>query len=87
MAISGVVQPEILQVDDGLRLRKYDGIYDFAFDWYQDEETAYLVDGVRKPYSEETLQCMYEYLNKQGELYFIEVSENGKFKPIGICRL
>ena len=86
MAIDGIEQPVILQVAEGLRLRKYDGIYDFAFEWYQDEDTVYLVDGVRKPYSEETLQCMYEYLNKQGELYFIEVVENAVYKPIGdVC--
>ena len=26
---------------------------------------------------------MYHYLDKQGELYFIEVLEKGQFKPIG----
>lgn len=26
---------------------------------------------------------MYNYLNNKGELYFIEVNENGKWKPIG----
>lgn len=83
MAIEGIVQPEILIINDTLRLRKFDGVYDFAFDWYQDEETVYLVDGVRKKYSQETLKCMYEYLDKQGELYFIEVLEGDTFKPIG----
>lgn len=86
MAISGVEQPEVIQIAADLRLRKYDGVYGFAFDWYQDEETVYLVDGVRKPYSEETLTCMYEYLNKQGELYFIEILEDDIFVPIGdVC--
>lgn len=86
MAINGVEQPEVIQITEELRLRKYDGMYDFAFEWYQDEETVYLVDGVRKPYSEETLKCMYEYLNKQGELYFIEFLEDEKYKPIGdVC--
>lgn len=83
MAIEGMKQPEILWISDALRLRKFDGVYDFAFDWYQDEETVYLVDGVRKKYSQETLKCMYEYLDKQGELYFIEILENDEFKPIG----
>lgn len=83
MPIMGVEQPEIIQINNELRLRKFDGIYDFAFDWYQDEETVYLVDGVRKKYSQETLKCMYEYLDKQGELYFIEVLEGDIFKPIG----
>lgn len=86
MAIYGIRQPEILQVDCDIRLRKYDGVYDFAFEWYQDEETVYLVDGVRKPYSQETLTRMYEYLNKQGELYFIEVQEYDTWRPIGdVC--
>lgn len=83
MPITGVKQPEILQIEDDLRLRKFDGIYNFAFEWYQDEDTVYLVDGVRKKYSQETLKCMYEYLDKQGELYFIEVLKGDTFKPIG----
>ena len=29
------------------------------------------------------LKGMYEYLNNAGELYFIEVLENGTYKPIG----
>ncbi len=83
MAIDGVAQPAILQINDEIRLRKYDGIYDFAFNWYQDEETVYFVDGVKTLYSQEKLKCMYEYLDSHGELYFIEVIENGIYKPIG----
>ena len=83
MPITGIEQLEILQIEETLRLRKFDGIYDFAFEWYQDEETVYLVDGMRKKYSQETLKCMYEYLDKQGELYFIEVLEGDVFIPIG----
>ena len=82
MPIPNVVQPEILSVSETLRLRKFDDCFDFAFDWYQDEETVYLVDGVRRPYSRETLGNMYRYLDKHGELYFIEVLEEG-WKPIG----
>jgi len=83
MGIQGVEQPEILQIDGTLRLRKYDGVHDFALDWYQDEETVYLVDGKRDPYTIERLGGMYRYLNNVGELYFIEVLENGTYKPIG----
>lgn len=83
MAIEGIVQPDIIEVDNGLRLRKFDGAYDFAFEWYQDEETVYLVDGVKRPYSRETLRRMYEYLNAHGELYFIEALKDGVFVPIG----
>ena len=73
MAIQGIEQPEMIQIDDALRLRKYDGVHDFALGWYQDEETVWLVDGKRNPYTPERLNGMYRYLNDAGELYFIEV--------------
>ena len=85
MPIPNVEQPDILSVSDILRLRKFDDDFDFAFGWYQDEELVYLVDGVRRPYSRETLSNMYHYLDKHGELYFIEVLEE-RWKPVGdVC--
>ena len=83
MAIEGVVQPEFIEIGEDLRLRKYDGVYDFTWDWYQDPELVYLVDGEREPYTWEQLAKMYGYLDRHGELYFIEVSEDGVFRPIG----
>ena len=83
MPIPNIEQPNILSIDDTLRLRKFDDHFDFAFDWYQDLETVWLVDGVKVPYTQEKLGRMYSYLDKHGELYFIEVLENGAFKPIG----
>lgn len=83
MPISGIPQPELISVEPGLRLRKFDGVYDFALDWYQDIETVYLVDGVSTPYTEEKLARMYTYLNNHGELYFIEAEENSVWRPIG----
>ncbi len=81
--IQGIEQPEIIRIDERLRLRKYDGVHDFALAWYQDEETVWLVDGKRDPYTMQRLGGMYRYLNDAGELYFIEVCENGTYKPIG----
>ena len=83
MPITEINQPEILLVDDALRLRKFDGHFDFAFDWYQDVETVWLVDGNRNPYTHERLGRMYRYLNDHGELYFIEVLESNHWKSIG----
>lgn len=83
MALQEIKQPAVIQIDESLRLRKYDGVYDFALVWYQDEETVYLVDGKKELYTMERLKGMYEYLNDAGELYFIEVPENGTYKPIG----
>lgn len=86
MPIAGVEQPELIPIDDTLRLRKFDGRYDFAFAWYQDAQTVYLVDGVREPYTWEKLGRMYRYLEGRGELYFIEVWESGIFRPVGdVC--
>lgn len=83
MPIPGIKQPEILIVDENLRLRRYDGNHGFAFVWYQDGETVYLVDGVRRPYSPETLTGMYRWLDERSELYFIELREGDSFRPIG----
>lgn len=83
MAIKGIEQPDVLDAGSGLRLRKFDGIYDFALPWYQDEALVYLVDGVRRAYTMEQLSRMYRYLDNAGELYFIETLEQGEYKPIG----
>ena len=85
MPIPNIEQPWIIQIDTDLRLRKFDDYFDFAFHWYQDEDLVYLVDGVKRPYSRETLANMYHYLDRHGELYFIEVLED-VWKPIGdVC--
>lgn len=83
MPIQGVKQPEFIVIDESLRLRKYDGIHNFAFDWYQDPDTVLMVDGVKNTYSRERLDKMYAYLDNIGELYFIECLENDAFIPIG----
>ncbi|NEW62157.1 GNAT family N-acetyltransferase [Granulicatella sp. zg-ZJ] len=83
MPIKDVVQPNIIQIDDVLRLRKFDGNFDFALEWYQDEETVWYVDGDRELYSKELLEKMYMYWNSVSEVYFIEVYTNGTYQPIG----
>lgn len=83
MAIPGIQQPEIIQIDDALRLRRFDGIYDFAMEWYLDGETTYLVDGDPVPYTRYTLDRMYSYLNEHGEVYFIEYLSEDGYVPIG----
>lgn len=83
MGIEGIEQPDFIEVDDVIRLRKYDGFCDFALKWYQDVETVYLVDGKKEPYTLEKLKKMYEYLNEQGELYFIEILDDGNYLPVG----
>ena len=83
MPIPGIKQPETIDIDNSLRLRRFDGVFDFALEWYTDEETVWLVDGDRKLYDEALLKRMYEWLDSHGELYFIEALEDGAFRPIG----
>jgi len=83
MPILDIKQPEYIIVSDDIRLRKFDNNFDFALEWYQDEETVMLVDGENEPYDLEKLHRMYSYLNEHGELYFIEVLEGDKYVPIG----
>lgn len=83
MPVLGIEQPEYIQIDATLRLRKYDGRHAFALDWYQDKETVRLVDGVEEPYTAEKLERMYRYLDAHGELYFIEKKQRQGYRPIG----
>lgn len=73
----------MIEIDKDLRLRRYDGNYMIAHDWYQDEETIMLMDGKVSEYTNEKIKGMYDYLMEKGELYFIEVAEKGIFHPIG----
>lgn len=84
MPIPGIPQPEQLPLSPALRLRRYDGPADRALAWYQDEETVWLVDGVRRPYDRDRLEQMYAWLDRHGELYWIEqAGPDGVFRPIG----
>lgn len=84
MPIPGTPQPEVLEIDDTLRLRRYDGQFAPALAWYQDPDTLMLVDGKTDPYNLERLEGMYTYLNAHGELYWIERrATDGNWRKIG----
>lgn len=77
-------QPEFINIDETLRLRKFDNKYDFALSWYEDDEILKLVDGENAdPYDNNKLTRMYNYLNSKGELYFIEIKKDNEYIPIG----
>jgi len=83
MPIPGICQPDIIPIGNDLRLRKYDGIHDFAYAWYRDPDTLWLVSADRTPYPNEQTDRMYSYLSDHGELYFIEIIQAGIATPIG----
>lgn len=86
MPIPNVTQPNVIKINDDLRLKQFDLTYknyQIAFPWYEDVETVYAVDGIRESYDMEKLQRMYSYLYERGELYFIERKISDTFQPIG----
>lgn len=85
MAIDNFLQPNIVNIDEKLRLRKaYEKEWKYALPWYQDLEVLYYSEGVtEKTYDIEIINRMYNYLSNIGELYFIEVLQEKLWTPIG----
>ena len=86
MALKEFVQPEIIDISDSLRLRKYDGHYKLFLPGYQNpvvyQNSEGIFDESRIP-DLDYVKRMCTYLAKVGELYYIEVKENGTYIPIG----
>jgi len=86
MPFNDITQPEIIMIDDTLRLRAYDGNSSIAYEWYQDDVVRKFSEGITDPnirLKSEWVAKKLNALNKSGELYFIEVYENGEFISIG----
>ena len=76
----------VLDIDADLRLVRLDAPPAEALSWYQDPETLWMVDGKREPYTPERLARMYDWLAERGELWFIEVRDEGTgvgWRPVG----
>lgn len=86
MPIKNVIQPEIINIDFQLRLIKYNGKYEDALIGYQDpyvyQNSEGIFDESKKP-DINYVKGMFEWLNQNGELYFIQVKENDKYITIG----
>lgn len=84
-----------IQVSEQLRLRQFDPwqaddqLLRELLAWYQDLDTARMVDGPRaKPYKFNRLKAMYRYMSDHGELYLIEkLTTQGNWTPIGDAAL
>ncbi|MFD3157665.1 GNAT family N-acetyltransferase [Haloimpatiens sp. FM7330] len=85
MAFKNIIQPQIISINENLRLRKPDKIeWKIALPWYQNPKVLYYSEGVTdKVYDMDIINRMYKYLSSIGELYFIEIFENSVWKPIG----
>ena len=86
MALKELEQPEIISINDFLRLRKYDGHYELFLSGYQNpvvyQNSEGIFDASRIP-DLNYVKAMCAYLAKVGELYDIEVKENDTYVPIG----
>lgn len=86
MPLSGISQPEIIQINDNLRLKAYAGDENVALRWYHDPVVYYNSEGVTDPNKipdADYIHRMYTYLDGCSELYFIEVLQDGAYVPIG----
>lgn len=86
MPLDTAIQPDEIIIHDSLRLRKYDGRYELFLPGYQDpcvyQNSEGIFDDDKIP-DLDYVKGMCGYLSKAGELYYIEIMENGKFIPIG----
>ena len=79
-------QPEIIDINASLRLRKYDGHYELFLPGYQNpvvyQNSEGIFDESRIP-DLDYVKGMCNYLAKVGELYYIEAKEKDTYIPIG----
>jgi RimJ/RimL family protein N-acetyltransferase len=89
MSIKNTIQPEIIDIEEKLRIRKpAEDEWGAAVEWYHNPKVMYYSEGVtNKVYELYNIQCMYKILGDQGEVYFIEAYENNSWKPIGDASL
>lgn len=86
MPLEGIVQPEIVPLCEGYRLRKYDGAYEKALEGYQDPFVYQNSEGIFDPEKKpdiDYVRRMFEYLDRNGEAYFIEALEGGEYIAVG----
>ena len=86
MALKDTAQPEVIQIRDWLRLRGYDGHYELFLPGYQNPVVYQNSEGIfdeSKIPDLNYVERMCKFLAGVGELYFIEVKENGIYRPIG----
>ena len=86
MALKEFEQPEIININDSLRLRKYDGHFELFLSGYQNpvvyQNSEGIFDESRIP-NLDYVKGMCTYLAKVGELYYIEAKEQDIYIPIG----
>ncbi len=86
MPLKNIQQPEVILLTETLRLKRYNGHYELALAGYQDpyvyQNSEGIFDQTKIP-DLNYVKGMCEYLDKNGELYFIEVLEDERYTAVG----
>ena len=86
MPFTSIPQPEIITINENLRLRRYDGHYERFLPPYQNpyvyQNSEGIFDDATKP-DLDYVKRMCSYLDRTGEFYYIEAKENDTYICIG----
>ncbi|MCD7771459.1 MAG: GNAT family N-acetyltransferase [Oscillospiraceae bacterium] len=86
MPFPNIDQPEIIEIEPELRLKKFDGNIDKMTLGYHDPVVYQNSEGI---FDEDKIpdtgyiKNMCRFLDSAGELYFIQVLENGEYTSVG----
>lgn len=85
MPINQNKQPEVIELENGIRLVAYDGRHEDALVWYTNQFVYYNSEGITDDNipNMDYINRMYSYLNENSELYFIEIQDNDNYVRIG----
>lgn len=85
MPLNRHTQPPYIDLENGIRLTAYDGRHDEALLWYADPYVYYNSEGITDGAIPDSdyINRMYNYLNQNSELYFIEALNAGTYIRIG----
>lgn len=86
MPFDNIVQPEIIEIEHGLRLKKFDGNIDKMLEGYHDPVVYQNSEGIfdqEKIPDADYITGMCKYLENVGEFFFIQVLESGEYISIG----
>lgn len=86
MPLDHIIQPECIEIEQGLRLKKFDGDFEEMLQGYQDPVVYQNSEGIfeeDKIPNREYIKGMCAYLDRVGEFYFIQVLENGEYVSVG----
>lgn len=72
-----------IQLNDHIRLVPFDGMREVSVGWYQDEASMRNIVGKSIAYDQEKILQMYDWQNKNGELFYIEFLEGESYQTIG----